>query len=791
MKRVAMVVLLGMLSGCGRGVDADRYPLVPMPEHVQARTGSFVLDTATRVVLADTTGGLRQAASLLVEPMRMVSGLPLPMVTGAGDAQDAIVLGVEPWPDSGSDERYRLTVTPSGVKLTAPAVVGVFRGLQTLRQLLPSWLEQGVGGGWRSLPPVTGTSSSWSIPAVEIEDGPRFAYRGLHLDVGRHFFPPSAVKKYLDLMALYKYNTLHWHLTEDQGWRIAVKRYPKLTQVGGWRSETQVGRDHDPYRGDGQRYGGYYTQDEVRDIVAYAAARHIRVIPEIEMPGHSRAALASYPDLGCDTPDTLTVATSWGVFPQIYCPKEATFTFLENVLTEVMDLFPSRYIHIGGDEAPKAAWRGSDSAQSVILGQDLADEEELQSWFVQRIERFLNAHGRQLIGWDEILQGGLAPGATVMSWRGMQGGIEAARQGHDVIMTPGNYVYFDHYQGDPRAEPLAIGGYTPLDTVYAFEPVPSALTPAQARHVIGAQANVWTEYIPDFRQVEYMAYPRAMALAEVLWSPRRARNWPGFLRRLAHQFERLDALDVNYRVPVVHGLEGTHLTLDGRVHVALTTMMPGARIRYTTDGTEPDASSPLYTAPLDLAVDSVLTVTACSFPPHSRPSRPRSATFRRATPRPALAVEDTALRPGLHWTLYVGPFFSVADLDTAAAGRYGLADSLALRGDEGRRYYGLRLTGYLHAPADGLYTFDVASSDGSRLVIDGQTVVDHDGQHGFTERSGDAALAAGWHKVELRFFHGGGGGARLRVEVTPPTGGREEVPAEWLAHRPAGGAGGP
>ncbi|MEJ2184734.1 MAG: family 20 glycosylhydrolase [Gemmatimonadota bacterium] len=785
MKRAAMVVLLGLVSGCGRGVNPDRYPLVPMPAHVAARAGAFVLDTATRVVLGDTTAGLRQAASLLVQPMRVASGLPLRMGAGAADEPDAIVLAVEPWPDSGSDERYRLVVTPTGVKLTAPAVVGVFRGLQTLRQLLPSWLEQGVGGAWRTLPPVEGASSSWSIPAVEIEDGPRFAYRGLHLDVGRHFFPPSAVKKYIDLMALYKYNTLHWHLTDDQGWRIEIKRYPKLTQVGAWRSETQVGRDHDPYRGDGERYGGYYTQDEVRDIVAYAAARHIRVIPEIEMPGHSRAALASYPALGCNTPDTLSVATSWGVFPQIYCPKEATFTFLENVLTEVMDLFPSRYIHIGGDEAPKAAWRASDTAQSVILHQDLADEESLQSWFVQRIERFLTAHGRRLIGWDEILQGGLAPGATVMSWRGMAGGIAAAQQGHDVIMTPGNYVYLDHYQGDPRDEPLAIGGYTPLDTVYAFEPVPAELTPAEARHVIGAQGNVWTEYIPDFRQVEYMAYPRALALAEVLWSPRRARNWPGFLRRLSHQFERLDALDVNYRVPVVHGLEGTHLTLDGRVHVALTTMMPGADIRYTTDGTDPGPASPLYAGPLDLEADSVLTVTARSFPAHSRASRARSATFRRATPEPAVAMERE-VRPGLHWTLYDGPFFSVADLDTAAAVRFGLADSLALRGDEGDRYYGLRLTGYMHVPTDGLYTFAVASSDGSRLAIDGRTVVDHDGQHAFTERTGDAALAAGWHAVELRFFEGGGG-ARLRVDVTTPAGVRQAVPASWLGHRPAGG----
>jgi hexosaminidase len=384
------------------------------------------------------------------------------------------------------------------------------------------------------------------VPRVEIRDAPRFAWRGMHLDVGRHFFPVEFVKKYIDLLALHRMNTFHWHLTEDQGWRIEIQRYPRLAEVGGCRAETMVEKNWDPFVGDGTRHCGYYTQEEVREVVAYAAERHVTVVPEIEMPGHSRAALAAYPELAC-TEGTFEVATRWGVFEDIYCPSEETFTFLENVLTEVMDLFPSRYIHIGGDEAPKPRWSRSPVAQEIIRREGLADVHELQSWFIRRIQTFLASHGRRLVGWDEILEGGLAPDATVMSWRGMGGGIEAAEQGRDVVMTPSSHVYFDYYQGPEDEEPLAIGGFTPLDTVYAFEPVPEELDPRHAHHVLGAQANVWTEYMKTPDHVEYMALPRMAALAEVVWSPREARDAESFLARLEAHLARLDALDVRYR----------------------------------------------------------------------------------------------------------------------------------------------------------------------------------------------------------------------------------------------------
>ncbi len=387
----------------------------------------------------------------------------------------------------------------AGVIIEASTEAGLFHGLQTFRQLLHA-------------------ADPGTVPLVEIADAPRFPYRGMHLDVARHFFPVAFVERYIDLLSRYKFNTFHWHLTDDQGWRIEIKAYPKLTEVGSCRRETIVEKNFKPYVGDGIPYCGFYTQEEIRQVVAYAAARHITIVPEIEMPGHAKAALASYPELAC-TPGPFEVGTVWGVEEDIFCPSEATFAFLEGVLTEVMALFPGPYIHVGGDEAPKARWKSSDLAQSIIQREQLADEHALQSWFIQRIERFLNAHGRRLIGWDEILEGGLAPDATVMSWRGVKGGIAAAQEGHDVIMTPTSHSYFDYAQDDPALEPFSIGGNLPLEKVYGFEPVPSVLTPDESRHILGAQGNVWTEYMKTPDRVEFMVFPRMLAMSEVTWSP--------------------------------------------------------------------------------------------------------------------------------------------------------------------------------------------------------------------------------------------------------------------------------
>jgi hexosaminidase len=481
-----------------------------------------------------------EAARLFARQVRAAGGPALDVVAGAREpGSGAIVVDVDASLRTGgrpdlpafdpAAEAYLLTVDTAGVRLAAATPAGVFRGLQTLAQL--------VEGGAEA-----------RVHAVEIRDRPRFGYRGMHLDVGRHLFPVEFIERYIDVLARFRMNVFHWHLTEDQGWRIEIGAYPELTRVGAWRTETQVGRRDEGLGGDGTRYGGFYTREDVRRVVRYAAERHVTVIPEIEMPGHARAAIAAYPELGCGY-DSATVATTWGIHEEIFCPSETTFEFLETVLTEVMELFPSPYIHIGGDEAPKAAWERSEVAQEVIRREGLGDEHELQSWFIRRIEAFLNANGRRLIGWDEILEGGLPPNATVMSWRGMEGGIDAARAGHDVIMTPTNHAYFDYYQGDPAREPLAIGGFVPLERVYELEPVPPELTEAEARHILGGQANLWTEYVRTPGQAQYMAYPRALAMAEALWSPPDVRDLDHFLARLPHALRRLDRLGVVYRVP--------------------------------------------------------------------------------------------------------------------------------------------------------------------------------------------------------------------------------------------------
>ncbi len=529
---IALVVGSALGGGCAAPSRPSIIPLIPLPAEMEIGRGGFDLDDGTRITLSDPADvELRRLANFWATPVRAATGFDLPIAGEAGDATSNII-SLQLSDDAAEHpEGYRLIVTSGSVTLGAKTPAGLFYGLQTLTQLLP-----------------VGDANAWSMPAVQIADAPRFAYRGMHLDVGRHFFPVVFIKKYIDLMAMYKMNTFHWHLTEDQGWRIEIRKYPRLTEVGAYRAETMLEKNFDPYVGDGQPHGGFYTQDEVREVVAYARDRYIVVIPEIEMPGHATAALAAYPELAC-TDGPFDVPTTWGIKEDIYCPNEETFQFLEDVLTEVIDLFPSTYIHIGGDEVPKTRWEESAVAQRVIAREELAGEAELQSYFIRRVESFLRVHGRRLIGWDEILEGGLAPDATVMSWRGMDGGIEAARQGHDVIMTPTSHCYFDYYQADPEQEPLAIGGLTPLDTVYDFEPIPEALSPDEARHVLGAQGNVWTEYMATTDDVEYMVFPRMLALSEVVWSPRDARNWNDFVRRLPRHLRRLDALGVNYRPP--------------------------------------------------------------------------------------------------------------------------------------------------------------------------------------------------------------------------------------------------
>ncbi len=521
------------------------YQIIPQPVSLEMQSGRFSVNSNTKVSAASD---LENEGEYLADMFSHITNSTIKFETGSsGNIELKLDDTIE------NDEGYEVSVSYDKIVISGKTSKGVFYGIQTLRQLMPA-----------SIAPQTDVS----IPAVTIKDNPRFAYRGMHLDVARHMFPVAFIKKYIDLIAMHKMNTFHWHLTEDQGWRIEIKKYPKLTEIGSKRYGTIIG--HHPGTGnDETAYGGFYTQEEVKDIVKYATERHITVIPEIELPGHASAAIAAYPFLSC-FPEEPTIVTNnmgskagkeaqangtpkivqetWGVFDDVFCAgNEETFQFLEDVLEEIIPLFPSVYIHIGGDECPKANWKRCPNCQKRMKDNNLADEHELQSYFIQRIEKYLNAKGKKIIGWDEILEGGLAPNATVMSWRGEKGGIEAAKQQHDVIMTPGHSCYFDHYQTEDKAnEPLAIGGKTTVADVYAYDPTPKELTDAENKYILGAQANVWTEYMKTSDYVEYMILPRMTALSEVVWSSKENRDFEDFKSRLNTMKNRYDAMGLNY-----------------------------------------------------------------------------------------------------------------------------------------------------------------------------------------------------------------------------------------------------
>ncbi len=528
-----------MIAGFGQifAADARQIAVIPQPVQMETDGGTFELHFRTRLV------GNAAAAPVLRyarQTLGAATGFTLPIAETPQDDFPNIVLTLTPdLSASLGKEGYRLTVTPKQVVIEAAQNNGLFYGVQTLRQLLPADIYQSRQ--------VRGVQ--WTMPCVRITDQPRFAWRGMHLDVCRHFMPREFVKKYIDLLAMHKMNIFHWHLTEDQGWRIEIKRYPKLTEVGAWRKETIIGHargDKSQWRFDGTPHGGFYTQDDVREVVAYAAARFVTVVPEIEMPGHAQAAIAAYPELGT-TGKPVDVLTYWGGCIEIFNVEDSTITFMQNVLAEVMELFPSEFIHIGGDEVTKQPWKDDPRAQAKMAALGLKNEDELQSWFIHQMDAFLTAHGRRLVGWDEILEGGLAPGATVMSWRGEAGGIAAANAGHDVVMAPTSHTYFDYYQAAPETEPLAIGAFLPLETVYGYEPVPNEIEADKAHHILGAQGQLWSEYMPYSGRVEYMAFPRACALAEVVWTPKEQKDFDAFKTRLAAHSERLKTLNVNFR----------------------------------------------------------------------------------------------------------------------------------------------------------------------------------------------------------------------------------------------------
>ena len=587
-----------LLSCSGNKNDlTTEYNIIPLPNEIIPQQGKYLMQGEVRVSSASDTASIKVINYL--NDILNNTDIKLKNVAVSEEADIYFIAD-----NSLKDEAYILNITPDNIKISSnQSGSGLFYGIQSLLQLMPAEIYNHENK----------YDNTIEIPAVKIVDAPQFPHRGAMMDVGRNFLPKETVFKFLDLMAIYKMNKFHFHLTEDQGWRIEIKKYPKLTEVGSKRSQTQIGHSdfYYPKQYDEKPHQGYYTQDEIKEIVQYASDRFITVIPEIEMPGHASAALAAYPHLSCGLGKTYVVRDYYDVFDEVFCPKETTFSFLEDVLSEVIELFPSDYIHIGGDECPKKAWKKCNHCQALIKKEGLANEDELQSWFIHRIEKFLNSKGRNIIGWDEILEGGLAPNATVMSWRGEAGGIEAARLGHNVIMTPDKKCYLDYYQENIEQAPVAMGGFLPLDSVYYYNPLSEKLTPEQQSYIIGLQANIWGEYIQTQEYFEYMAFPRLLAIAEVQWQNPDRKDFNSFTQRLDKEFERLNYMDVNacrnfYEVNHF----GTWNDSIEAFQVELKTFAPGATIYYNINDSIVDASSNQYSKPVLLPSDARIYAVA-------------------------------------------------------------------------------------------------------------------------------------------------------------------------------------
>jgi hexosaminidase len=587
-------IIFGILLVPSLLLAQQKVSIIPQPVSLQLDKGNFTIDARTTISYNKANKSLKATANFLATGIKKISGINLSQNKAKSKK---IEFKISPTNEIG-EEGYLLNVTPDAIKITANTNKGLIYGIQSLFQVLPQ----------------IRTNAPMAVPCIQIKDYPRFKWRGMHLDVSRHFFSVDMVKEYIELLAYYKMNTFHWHLVDDQGWRIEIKKYPKLTEIGAWRvDQNDKVWSYRPQAKEDEEatYGGFYTQEEIKDVVKFAAERGVNIVPEIEMPGHVASAIASYPELSCSQKHQLPLTGGdYTNMSSNYCVgNDEVFRFNEDVLTEVMALFPSKYIHIGGDEVDKTAWKNCPKCQKRMQNENLKTEEELQSYFIKRIEKFIVSKNRKMIGWDEILEGGLAPEAVVMSWRGEKGGIESAKMNHEVVMTPGNPVYFDHYQAGPDGEPLAIGGMNTLKKVYDYEPIPKELPSENSKYILGAQANLWTEYITTNEGVEYMILPRMLALAEVVWSPATSKDWNSFNQRLKWHFRGFQQKGLHYsegsdKITITPRIE------NGQLSVALSSEVFGCDIYYSLDGSDPNGNSIKYTAPF--LIDKTETVRAVS-----------------------------------------------------------------------------------------------------------------------------------------------------------------------------------
>ena len=749
MRKLTHMLLAGTLilacSSCGVETTAN-YQVIPLPQEVAlSQESPFNLNDGTIIASPEHNELLKRNAEFLAEYISQSTGHTLQteaLAPGSEAPKGAITLGLDP--AISNREGYVLTVKADRVTLNGQTENGVFYGIQTLRKSIPAETK----------------ATSILLPAGSIQDEPRFSYRGMHLDVGRHFFPIEFIKKYIDLLALHNMNTFHWHLTEDQGWRIEIKKYPKLTEIGAWRDRTVIGRNTEEY--DNTRYGGFYTQEQAKEIVKYAEERYITVIPEVDLPGHMLAALAAYPEMGC-TGGPYEVCPRWGVFEDVLCiGNEKSMQFLEDVMAEIIDIFPSKYIHIGGDEAPRTRWEKCPKCQARIRTEKLkADknhtaEDRLQSYCMTRIEKLLNSKGRQIIGWDEILEGDVAPNATVMSWRGESGGIEAAKQHHDVIMSPNTYLYFDYYQSkDVEQEPEAIGGYLPLERVYSYEPMPASLTPEEQKYIKGVQANHWSEYMYNTDIMEYRMYPRMLAVSEIAWTPLDKKDYKDFERRINNAYVRLDGHDVNYHIPQPEQPNGScnFVAFVDSTSLTFKTTRPETMV-YTLDGTDPTPLSTQYTEPIKVTETTTLKIRTVL--PSGKMSPVRNITVEKQALAPAKVVEKTT--PGLKMKMADGTFFKASELNKATEWKEMTVKSLrdirsqveSTESMRGVKQYGAIATGYVDIPEDGVYYF---TTNNDEVWIDGKLLISNEGEvKRFSRNDKSVALAKGLHELKVVFL---------------------------------------
>ena len=719
---IAIVLIAG--TSCQRN-DPGNIHIIPRPSSYWDQEESFQIKKKTRILYDYSAEGMEQVADYLRNKIKTSSGLELESadLVSVDWIKDDIILTTVAIDSSYGDEGYKMQVRERSITIQANTPTGIFYGVQTLLQLLPPEIES------RDIV----SDIDLEIPCVQIWDKPEFSWRGMHLDVARHYFSVAFIKKFLDYMAMHKMNVFHWHLTEDQGWRLEIDQYPELTEIGAWRINK-----------DGERYGGFYTKEEVKEIIDYANERFITIVPEIEMPGHCQEVLAAYPDLSC-TGGPFEVSNTWGVHRDVFCAgKEETFEFLENVLDEVIELFPGEYIHIGGDECPKVRWENCPDCQRRIRKEGLTNEHELQSYFVKRMEKYLNEKGKKLIGWDEILEGGLAPEATVMSWRGMSGGVAAAKQGHDVVMSPTSHCYFDYYQGDRLQEPKAIGGYTPLEKVYDFNPVPGELNEEERKHILGGQANVWTEYIATPEYAEYMMLPRMSALAEVLWTHDRKLDYDHFLARMKYFYPRLDVMNTNYRIPEPLGLK-KNMFISDDASIILEKPMEECEIYYTIDDSDPDTSSIHYVNPID--VTGNLTVKAITV----------LADGRKSAISKCEVLKLDKEYNGLQCEVYSGRFKAVPDFDTLTADKSVTIFETSLEGIElPTSRFALNIYGLLEVPENGEYEFRLTSDDGSLLNINDKLLINNDSLHTKIIKTAKIQLDKGLVPINIRYFESTG-----------------------------------